>query len=305
MNTLHPSSGEQNASMQHPRLHRKLPVALATLAVPALLGLSYARAQDAPPPAAPAELPTARAVVDRYVEVTGAKAMVEKTSSMHVNLTIKIEGIGLSGDVDQYRAKPAKSFEKAVIGSIGTVNTGYDGEVAWVMSAMTGSTVLEGKERFQAVMQAEYDSVLMRPDRYDKLELQGREKFEGKDCYKVLSVYKAPADPEEAKATEKVRTATMWFDVDSGLLIGQKATGAQQGMEIPTTTVFTDYQRYGEYTMAAKATQEQMGQKVSVVVNSVEFDKVDPKVFELPPEVQALLKDAKAPVSAGSGTGGG
>jgi hypothetical protein len=48
-----------------------------------------------------------------------------------------------------------------------------------------------------------------------------------------------------------------------------------------------------------------MGQKVSVVVNSVEFDKVDPKVFELPPEVQALLKDAKAPVSAGSGTGGG
>ena len=233
--------------------------------------------------------------------------MVEKTSSVHVNLTIKVEGIGLSGDVDQYRAKPAKSFEKAVIGSIGTINTGFDGEVAWIMSPMAGTSVLDGKERFQTVMQAEYDNVLMKPERYEKLEVQGREKFEGKDCYKLLSVYKAPADPEEAKATEKVRTATLWFDVESGLLIAQKATGAQQGMEIPTTTVFSDYKRFGDYTMAAKATQEQMGQTVSVVLNSVEYDKVDPKLFELPPEVRALLKDEKAPVSAGSGggTGGG
>ena len=48
-------------------------------------------------------------------------------------------------------------------------------------------------------------------------------------------------------------------------------------------------------------TQEVSGMKVVVTLNSVEYDKVDPKTFDLPAGVQALLQeDAKQPVPAGS-----
>lgn len=291
--------------MQAQRIQKKLPAALAAL-VPALLGLSAATVQNTAPPAAPApELPSARAIIDRFSEVTGGKALVEKTSSMHMKGTIDLESMGMKGEFERFSAKPSKQLIKQSLGSFGTTVIGYDGEVGWMTSPMLGTLLLEGTEQFQTVMQSAYDVGLMPAEDYEKLEVQGREMFEGVDCYKVLAVYKAPADPEEAKATEKVRTSTAWYAVESGLQIGTKGTGVQAGMEIPTMMTLADYKKFGDYTFPARMVQEGMGVKVAIILDKVEYDQVDPKVFEVPESVRALLKDAKEPVPAGSGSGGG
>jgi len=291
--------------MHTQRIHRNLYAALAA-AVPAFLGLSVAPAQDTAPPAAQAEkLPSAREVIDRHIAAIGAKDMVEKTTSSHMKGSIVIEGIGLKGTFERFSAKPDKKFEKSTMDGVGDTQGGFDGQVAWTVHPMMGTMVMEGAERFQTAMDADYDSVLMPAEDYEKLEVQGREKFEGRDCYKLLAVYRAPADPQEAKDTEKVRTTTSWFDVETGYQAGVKVTAAQGGMQVPMTIVFADYKKFGDYSLPAKTTMDVPGAKVVITTTEVVYDQVDPKVFELPEGVRALIKDAKAPVSAGSGGGGG
>ena len=277
---------------------------LASLA-PAFLGGSAAALQvSAPKPAAAAEeLPTARAVIDRFSEVTGGKALVENTTSMHLKGTLSLEAMGMKGEFERLSAKPDKMLIKSSLGGMGSTLIGYDGKVAWMDNAMLGGPqILEGSELMGTLMQASYDSGLMTDREYEKLEVQAREPFEGQDCYKVLAVYRAPADPEEAKATEKVRTSLSWFDVASGLQIGSQSTQAQAGSEISVTSVNADYKKFGDYTFPSSMTQEVSGMKVVVTLTSVEYDKVDPKAFDLPAGVQALLTDgAKQPVPAGAG----
>jgi hypothetical protein len=278
---------------------------LACLA-PAVLGASAAAtAQGNAPQTAPAaeKLPAARAVIDRFAEVTNGKAQVENTSSIRLKGTLTLESMGMKGDFERLSAKPDKMLLKSSLGGMGTTLIGYDGKVAWMESPMLGgSQLLEGTELVGTLMQASYDATLM-PDReYEKLEVVAREPFEGKDCYKVLAVYRAPADPAEAKASEAVRTSYSWFDVESGLQLGSKGTQAQAGSEIEVTSIHGDYKKFGDYTFPARMTQEISGMKVLITLDTVEYDKVDPKTFDLPEGVRALLKDdAKAPVPAGSG----
>jgi hypothetical protein len=275
---------------------------LASLA-PAFLGGSAAALQaSAPKPAAAEELPTARAVIDRFNEVTGGKALVEKTTSMRLLCTMSIPSAGIKGDIERLSSKPNKLLLKTNLGAMGSSQGGYDGKVGWMDNAMLGGPqLLDGAELMGMVKEASYDAGLMTDREYEKLAVEAREEHEGHDCYKVLAVYRAPADPDEAKATEKVRTSHSWYDVGSGLQIASESTQAQAGSETAVTTIFSDYKKFGDYTFPARTTVKASGLEIVVAIDAIEYDKVDPKVFDLPAGVQALLQDdAKQPVPAGS-----
>ena len=84
---------------------------------------------------AAARLPAAREVIDRHVREIGGREAVLAQSSTHVVGTVSLPAAGISGEMEAFHAKPNKFLQRLVLPGIGTVEEGFDGTVAWSMSA--------------------------------------------------------------------------------------------------------------------------------------------------------------------------
>jgi hypothetical protein len=269
---------------------RLLAFALTLAPLASVAPAALARTQEA--------LPSAREIIDRYAQVTHLAESLAKTSSMHVQGEFAMKAMGLKGEAEIWTGKPDRRFVSMEMGAFGRMVTGFDGHTAWMTHPMMGARILKGTELLPAKLEAAYDAAL-KPERdYESIQTLGRETFEGKDCYKVEVVARplAGMDPEKTKA---VRTSLEFYEVASGLLIGN--SGRQEG-EMgggPFTSVFSDYRDFGGQLMAARTVVRQAGQEIELTFDSVEYDTATEAVFALPVEIQKMVgaEGAKPPVA--------
>jgi hypothetical protein len=59
---------------------------------------------------------------------------------------------------------------------------------------------------------------------------------------------------------------------------------------ISVTTALSDYKKFGAIMQPTTLSQSLMGAKIVMTITSVEANKVDPAVFELPAEIKAIVK---------------
>jgi hypothetical protein len=82
-----------------------------------------------------------------------------------------------------------------------------------------------------------------------------------------------------------------YFDKKSGLLVKTSATRTTSMGQITAEIVYEDYRKDGDLLSPHKLIQRAAGQEFQILVQSAEFNVDLPKdAFDLPPEVQALLK---------------
>jgi len=269
----------------------------ATFALASVLLLAPASwAQDAPPAPAPtdaAELPSARAVVDRFVEKAKLRATLDKHASAHITAEFELVGMGIEGELKLYASKPDKLYTELSLGPVGEVRQGHVDGVAWRIHPMLGTGLLEGMEQVQFLQQADWDNLLKTPERFESMETVARETFGGLDCHVVEFVTKTPKGAD-AKATAKLRTHREYYSVETGLLVGVVATAASPMGETKTVSHISDYKEFGGSLTATRTTVEAAGQKYEIRFTGVEYDKVDPKVFDLPKPIQALVEARRA-----------
>jgi hypothetical protein len=191
---------------------------------------------------------------------------------------MQIPAQGISADMDIYSAPPNKMLVKIEIPAMGSISSGFDGEVAWTINPMTGPMVLEGREMDQQRQQADYLSPLHPDHLVASLETVEKTDFQGQACYKV-------------------KVTTTWdeeyfeyFDVESGLIVGGERTQSSQMGEIPVTTVISDYKEFGDLLVATKTVQQMMGMEQIFTVSGIEDVDPDPAMFELPAEIKAMTE---------------
>jgi hypothetical protein len=56
------------------------------------------------------------------------------------------------------------------------------------------------------------------------------------------------------------------------------------------SNVESGYKKFGPLTQATVLTQKIMGVEQKITIDAVEYDKVDPSVFEPPAPIKALIK---------------
>ena len=100
----------------------------------------------------------------------------------------------------------------------------------------------------------------------------------GQACYRVRITWKSGRETSDCYA------------VDGGLLVGSTVTVVSPMGSIEAQIFYSDYRRFGELLIPTVTRQQLMGQEQAVTLTTVEFGKVDPAVFELPPEIRALRK---------------
>ncbi|MGZ8940775.1 MAG: DUF620 domain-containing protein, partial [Limisphaerales bacterium] len=223
-------------------------------------------------------LPSAKEVLDRYAEAIGGKDVFKKNQSQHGKGTVEMKAQGITGKMEAFAARPNKLLMKMTIPGAGEFNTGFDGKVAWMSTALTGAMLLEGKMRDQVAAEADFDHALHAAEDYKAAEVLGVEEFNGEPCYKLKLVHETGFE------------STEFFSVKTGLQRGTIGTQESPLGPVTSTTLITDYKQFDGVLMASRISQKMAGVETIVTMNEMEFNTVDPAVFELPQEVKTLLE---------------
>ena len=226
-------------------------------------------------------IPSAAQVLSNQVELIGGREAWGKHNSIHLKGTWDVPGMGLSGPLNIYRAKPNKYLLKADVPGFES-QVGFDGQVGWSSNAKLGPDpqLLEGQPLAQLRLEADFFSDVAGTNDLRSAVNAGMAQFEGKSCYKLNVVTKAGVP------------LTAFFDQKTGLAAGVTLSiDAPQG-KIPLTVIVAEHRQFGGLLFATKITRRTAGIQEVMRITSVEFDKVPDSVFAAPAAVKAksLLK---------------
>ena len=260
------------------------PCAACCLAAAIALGAAVSLdAQAAPKPAtaAPAALPTVAEVLQRYRTAIGGEAAIKKHTSRTTTGFFEITAQGMKGQLKLVALAPDKMRLTISLPGLGDLERGYDGHFGWSVDPAVGPRLLEGRELDELKHSAEFYDDLHDPAGFTSMTLVSRGPFEGEDCFEV----------------KLVRTTgfeyTEFFNVKSGLLAGVKMNATSNMGTVPVTTSVAEYKAFGGVLTPTVSRQKMMGLESVMTITNVAFDPVDPKAFDVPPQIAALVRQQK------------
>ena len=253
-------------------------LAAAGAAVQGRQAQAPAAASAAPKPAA---LPSAAEVLQRYRAAIGGDAALKKHAARTETGSFEISGQGMKGDLKVVAQAPDKMHQWIMLPGLGNLEQGYDGTIGWSIDPAVGPRLLEGKELDQLKYAADFYQDLHDPTKYASMTVVSRGPFEGEDCYEVRLVRTSGFE------------LTEFFSTKTGLMVGVKMNATMQMGSVPVTTTLGDYKLFGGVLTATMSHQKMLTLESVMTISSVSFDPVDPKTFDLPPQIAALVKQQK------------
>lgn len=225
------------------------------------------------------DLPTAEKIVANFVKATGGAENHRAIKNIVSKGTISIPQFGIEGSMTLTQAAPNKMLMEMSFDQVGDQATGYNGEVAWMNSAMQGPQVFDGEQKEQVVVQSYINQYLDLSELFDSVECTGVEEFNDETCYVVVA------------KKEGMEPMTSFFSKTSKLLVGSRVVQVTPMGKMEATTVVSDYKKVGDVKMSHKAVVSLTGMTQEVTISSIEFntDIPDDK-FALPAEVAELVK---------------
>jgi hypothetical protein len=206
------------------------------------------------PRARQASLPSAQAVIDRFVQASGGAAAQKAVKSLSGRGVLAVSAQNLSGELEIMASRPNRQITRVTIPGIGRIEEAFDGKVGWSIDPING------------------------PEYVREMTVIGREEFDARPAYRLKVVL--------ASGTEQVE----FFDVETGMQIGLEATRESPLGPVPTTIVYREYKAYGALTYPSKVIQRVLGIEQVVTFTTLEFDTVPVTAFDMPPVIKALIK---------------
>ena len=255
--------------------------ALSVVCALAVAAPLYAQTATAPQAAAKpaADLPSAESIVERHIEASGGKKALEGVNSIHMKGTMTVPANGMSGSIHLYAARPNKMLVKTTIAGIGDSVEGFDGKTAWTNSPMTGPMLITGDQLKQRMNDADFNTMLNPSSRYTAMKTIEKTTFDGKEVYKLSMTRKEGGEND-----------IDFYDVATGLKAGSITSRITPMGTIQSTTTLSDYKKVGDIMQPMTMKQSITGIDIVTTFDTVEFNKVDAAVFELPAEIKALIK---------------
>jgi hypothetical protein len=225
------------------------------------------------------EAPKAEGILERFIEVTGGKAVYEKIHNELSKGTIEFMGRGIKGTLVSYEAEGHLEYSVADASGVGKMESGSDGNVFWERSAIAGPRIKTGEEREEIARAGIFQPYLNWRKIYEKAELAGSEVVDGDDCYKIV-------------LTPKVgKPVSQFFSKKSGLLLKTSSVHATQMGDIPAEAFLRDYKASSGILISFARLERFAGQEIQIHLDSVEFNAEIPKErFELPDDIKALVR---------------
>jgi len=227
--------------------------------------------------------PTAEAILERFVKVTGGQAAYDKVKTLSMTGTMEIKGQNVRGPVKMYREDGGKYYTVVDLPGIGKQEDGSDGKTVWDKTVL-GPRIKSGVEKFLATCAtgalSEYGRGALEKDTcYAKREVVGEEMVNGKAAYKLRLT------PKQGRPEEH------YFDKASGLLVKTRMIMPSPMGEVPIVATVDEYKLVDGITTPVKLTNEMGAVAMTMSFTTVKFNEVIPAtMFALPPEISALVQ---------------
>ncbi len=227
-------------------------------------------------------MPKAESLFNRYIEVTGGRAIYEmrRTEVSTAKLEMPLQGV--TGTMTAYAVAPDKTYTVMEIEGVGKLEAGVANGLAWESSLLAGPRLRDGAERADSIRDATFNAPLQWRKLYQKVETIGIEQVNGEDCFKV------EATPPEG-AVE-----TTWFSRKSGLIVKRARISRSPMGEVPVEFLTTEYREFNGLLMPTKVVQKAAGAEFVILLDSVRVnEKIAADRFEPPAPVKALIDRLK------------
>jgi hypothetical protein len=220
-------------------------------------------------------LTTRDQVLDRYKEALGGVDAIQQVRSETRRGEIEASNMNGKATFVAY-SKPFKSLFKVTRPDGSESAGGFDGRISWNLgkdgASIDKDTPVESVRR-----DADLQYALHQPDYFTSFELKGVADFEGRKCYWLHGI------------THWNKDNNQFYDVETGLLAGYRFQSDDSSSE-PAVVAFTDYRKFGNRLVATRTTLRTAKMTRIFTVLSVNDDPLPDSLFELPPQVEALLR---------------
>ena len=221
------------------------------------------------------QLPAAPALIARYVAVTGAMAMMN-AKSIVTRGGMSMPSAGINGTVEMTQAGANQMQMVTTIAGMGDIQAGYDGNIAWAADPMQGPRILTGKEMEQMRDESDRRTIVRDPQLFSAMQTVADTTMNGERCYEVKLSWKSGRETFDC------------YSAATGYLVASRSVQTTSMGAVPVVSLFTDYKKFGDVTVATKTTMEMMGQQQILTISSVELG--NGATITPPPAVQALAK---------------
>jgi hypothetical protein len=170
---------------------------------------------------------------------------------------------------------------------MGQSRSGFNGTVGWTIDPMRGPAMMDAKQIADLKRDGNFrrDLDLMRNP--GNAEVLGLVEFETRPCWQI----------KIATSTPDATPTNNFYDKETGLMAGMTMMAATPMGSIPVTLLTSDYKDFADVKLPARTTTKVMGQMQVMTIESVTWDGVTAKAFELPPEIAAMKNAAPAPAA--------
>jgi hypothetical protein len=219
---------------------------------------------------------TPAAIYGRYVQALGGESVIRSHRSTTQRGRFIISAFGLEGQATIYSAAPNMTTQTIELPGLGTIRSGYNGEVGWNLDPLQGNSVLEGNALNELVERSDYylPLNLAADTESETIEIT---QVNGEDAYRVSST----------SASGSV--AMLYFSVESGLMVRTTLNATTPLGVIPVVQTINSYGDYDGYKIANSISIDQAGQEVSLEIDAITFDDVPEGAFDLPTAIQSML----------------
>ena len=228
-----------------------------------------------------AQAQTADEIVAKYLEVTGGAAKWAELKS--VKMTAKGKQGGMEFPIVSLQKAPNLSKQTISIQGKEIVGSAFDGKETWKTNYMTMKAEKGEKEDSEnAAKSLDFpDPFLNYKEKGYTVALEGEEKVEGTDCYKV----KLTKKPIKVDGKEEEDFSYYFFDKENGVVIMNRSVGKKgPAKDIAIETLMSDYQEVNGLFFPFTISQKANGQVLfSMVMEKLEMNiPIDNKEFAFP-----------------------
>lgn len=223
-------------------------------------------------------LPTGPELVARYVAAIGGADAWRALTSVRATGTTELPAQNLRGTFETISARPRHAVVRMELAGIGKIETGFNGEIGWMLDPLVGPSLLTGAPLAEMKNDAHFDAALHPPDLVASMVTTARVEFDGRPAFKVKVTYVGGQERDE------------FFDAGNGLLLGSEGVSDTPMGKVPMKIVLRDYKTFGAVTQPTRLIQSSMGFDQHFLVENVELNAVKPEALEPPPVIRAMIR---------------
>ncbi|HKP92952.1 MAG TPA: S41 family peptidase [Chthoniobacterales bacterium] len=225
--------------------------------------------QSSAPPPAPERVPDLAEIIRKMTTALGGENALRAHSHRTLSGTAEMIGLPMKGDYVQKAGAPNRSLVVMHLGDL-LVRQGFDGQVAWSDSPVTGKQIVTGPAADLIRQQAPFYGPLDFKASYREVAVVGFTMFDDKQCLELKLVGHGGT------------VSFLYLDAETFLAAGTKMNLPTPIGPVETKTYSRNYRDLGGFVTATEIYIESSVQRQRIIIDKVSFEEIPAEEFSPP-----------------------